>query len=155
MGGTGSGRIRTKVYQNWLDQACDLTFREAALLMKDESIPRLDRVRVCLPLALKRIPDKQEVVQLTLNANPELLERALSIAQRNLTVYERLNNRAITHAESMTIPQHSTSTDTALDSVVSADTVLQTGVLTSSSLKVPIRVEQSEHVHVIAPETAQ
>jgi hypothetical protein len=78
------------MYENALNDATDLTFRGAYILMKDESIPLLDRVRVCLPLAMKRIPDKQEVLQMNLSLDQDTAKQLLERAERNSLIYKEL-----------------------------------------------------------------
>lgn len=82
-----SGRRSTvmkKIMQGNFDDVAELTFREAYNLLRDQNIPLIDRVKVCLPLALKRIPDKHEVVQLTVNASPDDIAALMQLAQANL-----------------------------------------------------------------------
>lgn len=71
-----------KMELDWFNQVADLTFRQAYFLLRDESVPLLDRVRVCLPVALKRIPDKIEQKLISLNVSDELLYRVQSLLEQ-------------------------------------------------------------------------
>lgn len=82
MAGTAlSGRRTKKIEIDLFNRVADLTFKQAYLLLRDESVPLLDRVRVCMPLALKRIPDQTEVRMMTVNLNDELLLRVQSLLE--------------------------------------------------------------------------
>lgn len=86
-----SGR-HSKPLEQWFDDATNLTMKYAALLIKDESFPLIDRVRVCLPLAMKRIPERIESVNIMLNAeiNPEIAKGLLDLADRNILLHNEL-----------------------------------------------------------------
>jgi hypothetical protein len=49
-----------------------------------------DAVGRIIPLALKRVPDKHEVLQITLNANPDDMQRLLNIAEHNVILRNEL-----------------------------------------------------------------
>lgn len=85
-----------------IDVIAEKVFKKAEMLLNDESYDLLDRVRVCLPLALKRIPDKHEVLQITLNANEEQMQQLLALAQHNIT---QRNQMTSSHAVEITPKQ--------------------------------------------------
>jgi hypothetical protein len=61
------------------DEVADLTFREAFQVLNDPSLDRLKVLQVCMPLALKRIPDKIVQTNVNLAISDELSKRILAI----------------------------------------------------------------------------
>ena len=53
---------------------------------------KVSTLQVAAPIALKRVPDKQEIIQITLNTSPEDMSRLLSLAENNLKRREALAN---------------------------------------------------------------
>jgi hypothetical protein len=90
-GRSGRRRNSTKRVQCTFDDIADLTFQQAGILIKDTSIPLIDRVRVCLPVALKRIPDRTINTTTSYNISEETAKAMLAEAQRNLLIYKRLD----------------------------------------------------------------
>jgi hypothetical protein len=84
-----SGR-QPRWHENNLEDATNLTFAQAYRLLKDENVPLIDRVRTCLPLAMKRIPDKHELVSLSLSLSEADARKALELAERNLLLRQQL-----------------------------------------------------------------
>ena len=68
----------------WYKDVVAETFRQAHLLIRDESVPLLDRVRACMPLALKHIPDKVIALTYTVNASESDMRAMLQLAQSNI-----------------------------------------------------------------------
>ena len=87
--GRPPGRLK-KSLEDHYDAASIKTIRAAAILMDDESVPLLDRVRVCLPLALKRVPDRHEIVAMTMNVSNETATGLLEMARENLKLRQSL-----------------------------------------------------------------
>ncbi|SRR5258706_11588597 len=84
-----SGR-QPKWHEYAMDEVANLTFQAAGRLIRDENVPLIDRVRVCLPLALKRIPDRHEVSAITLNMSDENARKMIELAERNLLLRKEL-----------------------------------------------------------------
>ena len=88
-----SGRPR-KALSCTFDEVADLTFQQAGILLHDESVPLHRRVQICLPLALKRIPDKLQASVATYQLPEDVAKQLLAEAQRNLLIYKRLDDEA-------------------------------------------------------------
>jgi len=78
-----SGRHPLRM-ENWYLKVCDLTFRQAYNLIRDESVPLIDRIRTCLPLAMKYIPEKTIALSYTVNASESDMRAMLQLAQSNI-----------------------------------------------------------------------
>jgi hypothetical protein len=80
----------------------DATFVMAGQLVNEaQGKPYEDRLKalqVLMPLALKRIPDKQEIRQLTINASPEDVAKMIQLAEANLLARKRLQQEPVPHS---------------------------------------------------------
>ena len=90
IGRSGRRARNTQKLAITFDEVADITFQQAGMLLRDESVSLLDRVRVCMPLALKRIPDKQEVKAININIDDSTAQRMLERAERNLLIYKKI-----------------------------------------------------------------
>jgi len=90
-----SGR-QPKDISSWFDKVADLTFRQAYRLINDESYPLIERVKVCLPLALRRVPTQIDLnaMVLNLNASDDELRGLMSLAKNNI---DARSSSLITH----------------------------------------------------------
>lgn len=71
-----------KMQLDWFNKVADLTFRQAYFLLRDDNVPLLDRVRVCLPVALKRVPDQVNVKVAHLQLNDQLAQRIAQLLEQ-------------------------------------------------------------------------
>lgn len=87
-------------WRKWaLDDLCELTMRGALRLLKDDSIPLLDRVRVCAPFVLKRMPERQEVTQLNVTINDTTASRLAELLAESNALRARLAESATESAQ--------------------------------------------------------
>ena len=89
--------------KKWLtysfDKCAESGFALAGAYIKDVTVAwngltleqKADAVSKILPIALKRIPDKHEVMQITLNASDADMQKLLAIADRNSLVRNELD----------------------------------------------------------------
>lgn len=92
-----SGR-HSMIDETWFNKVANLTFRQAYRLIQDESYPLIDRVRVCMPLAMKRIPDQVQVKVAHFQLNEQLAQRIAEILDAKSTTQTNEPQR-VTDAE--------------------------------------------------------
>lgn len=89
MGGKGSGRYKGLSSKN-INDLTDLSLEVIFHALKSPKISDLDKAKLAQPLIVRRIPDRQEQVQLSINVDTETVKRIASLAERNLLIYKNL-----------------------------------------------------------------
>ena len=99
-------RTRQGRPQKWLtfsyDKTADQVFQIAGKIVEETKknwdtlnlVTKMDLLSKLLPLALKRIPDKTEIKQLSMTIDQSSVERILLLAERNLSIREELKSSA-------------------------------------------------------------
>lgn len=91
------------------DQCADGVFRHAGRIIQEldgkDFDTRLKATIALLPISLKRIPDKSEVLQLTLSASAEDMAALMNLAQANIA------QRAMIHGSHTVKPIIAVTTD--------------------------------------------
>lgn len=118
MAGTAlSGRRTKKIEWDLFNRVADLTFKQAYLLLRDDSVALIDRVRVCMPLALKRIPDQHQVNVAHFNLNEQLAQRLAQLLNENASS-QVISAKQVTDVAAV---EFNVVNDTVIDAVKSPD----------------------------------